>query len=257
MFVFQRALLYRPDTSRPDPAVSGVPEMAWVDLATEDGLTLGAWYRAAHDGAPSLVYFHGNGGHLGDRAFKYRAYLDAGFGLLAVGYRGYCGNPGTPMETGLMRDGQAALEFLQAQGVPPGKTVLYGESLGAGLAIRLAAWRDLAGLVLETPYTSIGKVAASHYPFVPARYLVLDQFDAEAVISQLKAPLLVLHGAQDRVIPERFGRALFEQAPQPTEMEIYPQGGHNNLYDFGAAFRVISFLRRLNQTSEPLIPLKP
>lgn len=244
MFVFQRALLYRPDGTRPDPAASGVAEMVRVGLSTADGLTLDAWYRAPSEGAPSLIYFQGNGGHLGHRAAKYRPYLDAGFGLLALGYRGYGGNPGSPTEAGLHMDAQAALEFLLGRGVALHRIVLYGESLGAGVAVKLAAGRAIGALVLESPYTSIAKVAAHHYPFVPARYLVLDKFDAAAEIGRLQAPLLIIHGRRDRVIPQVFGRALFEGAPQPKEMESYAQAGHNDLYDFGAAARVIRFIRR-------------
>ncbi len=244
MFVFQRALLYRPDPTRPDPAASGVPEMAWVRLTSADGLTLGSWYRAALEGAPCLIYFQGNGGHIGHRAVKYRPYLEAGFGLLAVGYRGYGGNPGSPTEDGLHADARAALDFLLEQGIETPRIVLYGESLGAGMAVKLAAGRAIGALVLEAPYTSIAELAAHHYPFVPARYMVLDKFDAAKDIGRLQAPLLVIHGGRDRVVPNRFGQALFESAPQPKEMESYEAGAHNNLYDFGAAVRVIRFIKR-------------
>jgi hypothetical protein len=245
MFVFQRALLYHPDNARPDPVASGVPEMARVRLSTNDGLTLDAWYGAAAEGSPSLIYFHGNGGHLGHRAVKYRPYLEAGFGLLAVGYRGFGGNPSSPTEGGLRMDARAALDYLRGQGVALHRIVLYGESLGTGVAVDLAAGRAIGALVLEAAYTSIAKVAAHHYPFVPARYLVLDKFDASADIKRLQAPLLLIHGKRDRVIPYRFGRALFEDAPQPKEMESYEEGGHNDLHEFGAASRIIRFIRRV------------
>ncbi|MGF1640179.1 MAG: alpha/beta hydrolase, partial [Rhodospirillales bacterium] len=154
MFAFQRSMLYLPSTTTPLPATSGVPEMRPVGLVTADGLDLVAWYRPAAEGHPTIVYFHGNGGHIGHRGSKVRPYLDAGYGLLLVSYRGYGGNPGRPSEEGLYRDGRAALAFLGTHGVPPARTVLYGESLGTGVAVHIAAERARAmqpvgALVLE------------------------------------------------------------------------------------------------------------
>lgn len=256
LYLGQRSLLYYPDTSVPSPAASGLPEMATVRLDTDDGLRLLAWYRAAPADRPTVVYFHGNAGSIGGRAFKVRPYLDAGFGLLLVEYRGYGGNPGKPTETGLYADGRAALAFLDVEGVAATDLILYGESLGSGVAVHLAAERGAAqpvgGLILEAPFSSMAAVAAHHYPFVPARSMVKDRYDSDAKIARIGAPLLIVHGDRDRTVPPRFGRRLFDAAIEPKEIRLLTGARHNDLYDFGAAEAVIEFIERARaKTSAP------
>jgi uncharacterized protein len=166
MYVFQRNLLYLPDTRAFTPAASGVPEMREVKLETADGLELISWYRRAAAGLPTIVYFHGNGGNISYRAHRVHPYLDSGYGLLLVEYRGYGGNPGTPDERGLYADGRAAMAFIAAEGVSADRVVLYGESLGSGVAVRIAAehGRDgnaVGAVVLEAPMSSVTDVAAT------------------------------------------------------------------------------------------------
>ncbi|MFQ5984928.1 MAG: alpha/beta hydrolase [Alphaproteobacteria bacterium] len=244
LYLAQRRLLYFPDRSQPDLARSGVPEMEEVRLATDDGLELLAWYRPAEQGRPTLVFFHGNAGHIGDRGGKVRPYLDAGLGVLLVSWRGYGGNPGRPTEEGLYADGRAALGFLDAAGVPAWRVVLYGESLGGGVAVRMAAEREVGALVLEAPFTSVADVAARHYWYLPARRLLRDRFDAAARIARVRAPILVLHGERDAVVPVALGRALFAKAPEPKEARFYPEAGHNDLHHSGVAKAVLDFLTR-------------
>lgn len=246
LFVFQRNLLYFPSKERPRPEAFGLAGVvAPVELTTEDGLTLLAWHRPpARHGLPTVVYFHGNGGHIGHRAGKVAIFIEAGFGVLLAEYRGYGGNPGRPSEAGLYRDGRAARDFLRRRGVPDGRMVVYGESLGAGVAVQMATETRAAALVLEAPFTSIAAVAQSHYPFVPAYWLVLDRFDSLAKIGRAGAPLLLLHGERDRIVPPRFGRALFAAASEPKEARFFPAAGHNDLYEHGAGNAVLDFLRR-------------
>lgn len=251
LYLFQRHLLYHPSASQPDRAHAGVPDMTAVALTTDDGLTLVSWYAAAHDGAPTLVYFHGNAGHIGHRGFKVRPYLDAGWGVMLVGYRGYGGNPGAPSEAGLYADARAALAFLDVQGVPAGRRLLYGESLGTGIAVRMAA--EAAGVrtaavgavILEAPYTAISDVAAEHYPFVPARRMIRDRFDAASRIDAIGAPLLVVHGERDHVIPIHFGKTLFAAAAEPKLAHWIETAGHNDLHDHGLTQRVMAFVAGL------------
>ena len=248
LYVFQRNLLYLPSTSVPVVARSAVPEMRPVTLHTSDGLDLLSWYHEAAQGQPTLVYFCGNAGNIGDRGTKVRPYLDSGFGVLLVGYRGYGGNPGSPTEEGLYADGRAALDFLDSEGVSTARTVLYGESLGSGVAVQMAveksAQTPFAALVLEAPFTSVTEVAASHYPFMPVRWLVKDHFDSAAKILDIRTPLFIVHGQRDRTVPTRFGRALFEAAAEPKESRWINGAGHNDVYDFGGAEAVLDFLHR-------------
>jgi len=237
----QDSLLYFPDPARPKPQDFGVPDMAPVELRTADGLRLNAWYKP---GDPTLVYLHGNAGHIGHRGYRARPWLDAGVGLLLVEWRGYGGNPGRPREAGLMADGRAALDFLAARGVAPQRTVLYGESLGAGIAVMLAAERPVGGLVLESPYTSVVAVGAAHYWFLPVRLLAKDAFDAAAAAPRLKVPSLVIHGERDDVIPVRFGRALYAALPEPKRAHFIPGAGHHDLSAHGLERIVLEYLRQ-------------
>jgi uncharacterized protein len=235
----QDSLLYFPDNSRPEPARFGVPDMAPVELRTADGLTLLAWHKP---GDPTLVLLHGNGGHIGHRGFKVRPWLDAGIGVLLVEWRGYGGNPGKPREAGFLADGRAALDFLAGQGVAPERTVIYGESLGTGIAVMLAAERPVGALVLESPYDSIAALASAHYPFLPVNLLIRDRYDAALAAPKIKAPVLVIHGEADDIIPLRFGRALYDVLPQPKQFRAVPRGGHNDLDRFGTGRIVLEFL---------------
>ena len=248
LFVFQRSMLYFPDTSVPVLEASGIGDMEAVTLNTSDGLGLLSWYRRAAPGRPTMVFFQGNSGNIEHRGFKVRPILEQGLGLLLVGYRGYGGNPGKPSEEGLYLDGRAALGFLAADGVAPDRWVLYGESLGTGVAVQLASERTrespVGALVLEAPYTSIAEVAGHNYPFVPAGLLVRDRFDSAAKIALIGAPLFIFHGDRDRTIPMRFGEGLFEAAVEPKESLWLKGASHNNLYEFGASRAVLDFLDR-------------
>jgi fermentation-respiration switch protein FrsA (DUF1100 family) len=244
LYVFQRHLLYLPGGGRPvlgDLAALGVRE---VTVPTADGLSLLAWYVPPRDARPVIAYFHGNGGHIGYRAERLRRFARYGYGVLMLEYRGYGGNQGTPNEAGLLTDGAGALDFLIGGGVPSARVALYGESLGSGVAVPLAAQREVAGLILEAPFTSVAEVAQYHYSFMPAAAMVWDRFDSLSWISKVRAPMLILHGEHDRIVPIRFGRALFNAAPEPKEFWSAREAGHETLAQFGAFEAVLSFLER-------------
>lgn len=246
LFVFQRSMLYVPPSDRPDIAAAAEPGIETVTLRSEDGLELFHWYRPpeAPDG-PVILLFHGNAGHIGDRVPKYRPLLDAGFGVFFAEYRGYGGNPGQPTESALTADGWTALAYLREQGVAMERILLYGESLGSGLAIKLAAGAPVAGLILEAPPGSIAEVAQRHYWYVPAKWLLLDKWNAIELMDQVAAPLLLLHGEADRTVPVEFGHQVFGAAPGEKESLFLPGGGHVNLYDYPQVpARVIDFIHR-------------
>jgi fermentation-respiration switch protein FrsA (DUF1100 family) len=244
LYVFQRNLLYFPDVSHPKLGVLGEIGVREVRVTTADGVSLLSWYLPPPDGRPVIVYFHGNRGHIGYRAERVRRFARESFGVLMLEYRGYGGNPGTPTEAGLYADAEAAFDFLAHAGLTPNRLVLYGKSLGSGVAVALATQRDIAGLILEAPFTSVADVAQFHYSFAPAAMLVRDRFDSLSRIDQVRAPILVLHGERDRVVPVRFGRALFDAAPAPKELWLAPEGGHGDLSRFGALEVVRSFVAR-------------
>jgi uncharacterized protein len=244
MYVFQRSLMYFPDRARTPPAVAGLPRAEEVTLKSADGESLIAWYVPPQASKPLVIYFHGNGGALNLRADRFRWLTADGFGLLGVSYRGYGGSTGEPTESGLLLDAMAAYDFAAAR-FPPGRIVLWGESLGTAVAVALAAERQIGGLILDAPFTSAADVGAAAYPFVPVRWFIKDSFHSDERIGRVKAPLLVLHGERDRIIPIRFGERLFASANEPKRLVRFPLGEHVNLDDHGAPAAVRVFLNSL------------
>jgi hypothetical protein len=241
LYLFQRSLMYFPDTRRTPPVQVGLPQAEEVMLTAADGERLLAWYVAPAPDKPVVLYFHGNGGALKLRAERFGRIVAPGYGLLALSYRGYGGSSGSPSEPGLIADARATYAFAAAR-VPAARIVLFGESLGSAVAIALAAERKVAGLILDAPFTSATDVAASVYPFVPARWLMKDQFHSAARIGKIEAPLLVLHGARDRVIPLAFGERLFALAREPKRLVRFPDGSHGDLDNHGAMTEILRFL---------------
>ncbi len=244
LYLFQRQLLYFPDRSRPQLAGLAQLGVREVSLTTADGLSLLSWYLPAREGRPVIAYFHGNGGHIGYRADRLQRFAREGYGVLMVEYRGYGGNPGAPTESGLFDDARAGLDFLQREGITVSRLVLYGESLGSGVAVHLAAQRPVAALILESPFTSAAAVAQYHYPFVPAALLIWDRFDSLSRIGRVNAPVLILGGGHDAIVPARFSQALFDAAPEPKESWFAPDAGHEELAGFGALDIVVAFIER-------------
>ena len=246
MYLIQRSLMYHPVGDLPAPAAVGLGDMEAVTLRTADGLELVSWYRpAARPELPELVFFTGNAGNISWRAERIRRFLDAGFGVLLVSYRGFGDNPGKPTEAGLYADGRAALAFLEAREVPGERIALFGESLGTGVAVRMASEHEVGAVVLESPYTSTADVGQRAYPIIPVKLLMKDRFDSLSRIATIDAPLLVIHGEADRVIPAVLGRELFAAAVEPKTAVFIPGATHDSLDAFGASGIEIEFLKQI------------
>lgn len=247
LFYNQRSLLYFPDPSTPSPAAAGFPDMEVVRFKTADGLTLSAWYKPAAAGQATIVYFHGNAGSLLNHSWIARPFLDAGYGMLLVEYRGYGGNAGTPTEDGLYYDGTAAIEFLKGLGVAGQDLVLFGQSLGTGVAVEMATRFKAKALILQSPYTSIPDVGQFHYWYMPVKWLAKDRFDSASKISRVEAPLLVTYARDDVVVPAKFSVALFDLALEPKTLIAIEGAGHNDLGDAGGLEVVLEFLKTLEE----------
>lgn len=244
LFGCQRSLLYHPNQKLPEPAEYGLETIEATRIETNSGRKLLAWWHKPQTpNLPTIVYFHGNAGHLGHRAEKIRPYVDAGLGVLLVSYSYNAGAGGTPSEKSLYDDGRSAIRFIQKSEIPSESVVVYGESLGTGVAVTMAVENKVGGVVLEAPYTSIADVAQSHYWYLPTRFLVLDKFEVADKIARINAPLLVVHGERDSIIPAKFGRALFEKAKEPKVGKFIKNAGHNDLYDHGTPKIVLEFLK--------------
>jgi pimeloyl-ACP methyl ester carboxylesterase len=224
------AMLFFPSrTIEGSPADAG---LAYRDLrfATDDGARLHGWWvgrRAA--GLGHVLLCHGNAGNVGDRVLHAALLTAVGFDVLLFDYRGYGHSSGTPGEQGTYRDARAALACLLRQpDVDPARVLYLGESLGGAVAIELALGHPPAGLVLLSAFTSVREMARVHYPLIPAA-LVPDAYPSLRLIGGLRAPLLVLHGEDDAIVPVEHGRALWHAAPDPKRLRIVPGVGHNDI----------------------------
>jgi fermentation-respiration switch protein FrsA (DUF1100 family) len=245
LYFGQRGALYHPTDIVPEPAAFGVPEMTAHRVDSQGGARPLIWWTPPKNSSyPVIVYYHGNGGHLGGRGRRTRIYLEAGYGLLLAGYRYNAGAGGAASEEGLLADGRAAVAFAQARGYEPERMVFYGESLGSGVATAMAAEYGASALILEMAYSSVADVAQHHYWYLPARWLVKDSFDSAARMQLVRAPVLIVHGENDRTIPAWSARKLLEAAAEPKEGHFLPAGNHGNLYRLGAGDLVLDFLVR-------------
>lgn len=246
-YAAQRRLMYFPNPARVDPVQLGLTGVSERILETPDGERLVTWVARPAPGQPTLLYFHGNGGNLTNRAIRLSRYQMAGIGVVMLSWRGYGGSTGKPSEAANLTDARFAYDRLIAEGISPRDIVLYGESLGSGIAVQLAAAVPVGGVVLDAPYTSVLELAQRGYPMLPVRWLLHDRYVSTAHIGAIKAPLLVLHGALDAVIPVRMGQALFDAAPDPKEIVVFPFGGHVDLDQHGAIETVLGWLGRIRK----------
>lgn len=227
------SLLYFPSrTFHATPADAGLGHEE-VRFEAEDGTRLHGWWIRAPRGPASahVLLCHGNAGNIGDRVLHARLLADAGLDVFLFDYRGYGRSEGSPDEEGTYRDARAAREALLRQaGVERTRVVYLGESIGGAVALALALEAPPQGLVLQSAFSSIRDMGRLHYPFIPLT-LVPDAYPSLHRISGLRAPLLVLHGDRDDIVPFAHGQALFDAAPPPKKMEVVRGAGHNDLLE--------------------------
>jgi fermentation-respiration switch protein FrsA (DUF1100 family) len=241
LYVTQRSLMYFPDTSHITPAQAGLPQAEEVALTAADGVGSTVWHVAPQNDKPVILYFHGNGGALHYRVERFKRLMAEGIGLVALEYRGFGGNSGSPTEHGLIADAEAAYAFAAAR-YPAKQIVLWGESLGSGVAVAIAAEKPVGRVILEAPFTSTAAVASIRYWYMPVRLLMKDQFRSDERIGKVTAPLLILHGFQDQTVPYAMGERMFELANQPKHIVKFLDGGHEDLDANGALHAVARFL---------------
>jgi hypothetical protein len=221
----QRRLLYFPPRGYPEtPAALGLPFEAALVTAS-DGVRLAAWWIPGPRGdSPVILYFHGNAANLSGLVELAAGFRAAGFAFAAVDYRGYGGSAGTPTERGLHRDAEAAWGWVTGRGIPPSRIIVYGQSLGSGVASWLAARVPCAGLVLEGSFPSVYAMARLHYPllWLPP-FAILDRYPTS------RCPVLVLHGELDAISPPVFGRMVFDAAPGSKRFVAVPGADHNSI----------------------------
>jgi uncharacterized protein len=226
----QRRLIYFPTRDPVPSAAAYFPGGRDVVLETDDGKRLGAWYLPTGKSGPAVVVFNGNGGDRSGRAMLAVGLQRLGMSVLLFDYRGYGGNDGTPSENGLAADARAAQAWLAVQPeVDPDRIVYFGESLGAAVAIGLSLERPPAALVLRSPFTSLAEVGKVHYPWLPVGWFLLDRFPSIDRIGSVTAPVMVVAGDRDDVVPESLSKKLYDAAPDPKRYLLVPGTGHNDL----------------------------
>jgi uncharacterized protein len=236
LFFVQRSLVFPvPEAVRTSPEAAHFPEAEEYVLTTTDGEKIIIWHVPAKPGHPVVLYFPGNGDTLARAVGHFREMTADGTGLVALSYRGYGGSSGKPSEQGLLNDAAAAYAFTAAH-YKPDQIVVWGFSLGTGVAVALAADHPISKLILEAPYTSIADVAVSRpqYRLIPVRWVLRDQFRSDERIAAVTAPLLIMHGERDSTVPIRFGERLFALAHEPKQFVRFPEGRHGNLDHYGA-----------------------
>lgn len=243
----ERRLMYFPGGPYLPPAAAGLKGVQEKVLTPADGARVMAWYAPAAPGQPTLLYLHGNAGALDTRAERIERYLSRGIGVFMMTYRGFPGSTGSPSEANNVADGKLAYDTLTGLGVAAGDVVIYGESIGSGVATQVAAARPVGGLVLDAPYTSMVELAALHYPLLalPGRLFMRDRYETRRYIGSVAAPVLVIHGEADGIIPVSMGREVYALAAEPKTLKTFPGAGHSDHADFGSQDAVIDWIGTL------------
>jgi fermentation-respiration switch protein FrsA (DUF1100 family) len=249
--LLHRYFVYLPNPTRVAPKDAGLIVTEEVVFKAADGTRLIAWYRPAQPGKPTLLYFPGQSGNAADRASKIKAIGSDGYGVFMLNYRRFGGSGGRPTEKRIAADAVSAYDYLRGLGVAPQDIVVYGESLGTAVATRLCLQREAQALVLESPFTSVVDVGRLAWPLLPLQYIMVDQFRTVDRIGQVNAPLFIIHGGRDNVIPLDQARRVLHAANEPKTLSVVPRAGHNDLFEQGAWTRIRDFLASLQP--EPVV----
>lgn len=226
----QRSLLYFPDKNIQAVETYSLGDTQETFVNAKDGTKLQIWYHLpTKPKAPMVVYLHGNSGTMGKRSLQFKELIDLGYGFVVVSWRGFGKSDGHPTEEGLYQDSRAAVEFAKSLGFDTKEMIIVGESLGSGLAVKMATEYRFKGVFLITPYTSIADRAQEIYWYLPVSLLIKDNFISLDKIDRIYAPLLIVHGDQDDVIPHTHSEELMKIANEPKQLIIYNGKGHNNL----------------------------
>ncbi len=246
MHVERRTLIYRFDLWRTDARATGGPGRL-VEMEAADGTPLLLWAHAPAPGQPTVLHFGGNAGVLRMAVARVRPLVEAGYGVVVMNYRGAGGMAGAPSEAAITADALEVYDRIaEVPGFGAGAPVLYGASLGAAVAVQVAAERPAAAVILAAPFARLCETAQHHYPWLPACLVLRDEtWDTLGTIGRVSAPLLVLHGARDRVIPLSQAARLVEAAPEPKRFVTYPRAGHRDLAAHGAVGEILAFLASL------------
>jgi uncharacterized protein len=246
LYFFQRNLLYNPNENNYYGDKLKL-DIEVVQIKTSDNINLLGWFHKKDlSKFKTIVYFHGNAGKLENRIHKLNYFKDMNVNFLIISWRGFSGNSGKPTEQGLYKDGIGAIDWLKNMGLDDKDIILYGESLGTGIAIEIAQNKKFAGLILETPFTSMIDAAKNVYPYIPVDFLLKDRYENDKKIKNINIPLLVMHGEKDQIIPFKMGKKIYEIANKPKYSYFTKYDNHMMEYDEKLVFALRSFMKSLN-----------
>ena len=231
IYLFQRNLLYHPSVNgyQSDEINFDYEE---VFIKNNEGIKLKAWlHKKDLVNRKTILFFHGNAGDLSNRNYKLNELSKLDINFLIIAYRGFSGNKGSPSEQGLYEDARSALDWLKINGVNEKNVILYGESLGTAIAVEVAQNKNLAGIILESPFTSMIELAQKYYPILPVKFLLKDKYETIKKLQNISSPILVLHGELDTIVPFTMGKKLFEQAKKPKFKYFIDNDNHMMRYD--------------------------
>ena len=249
MFFFQRSLLYHPsvDNYLKDDIGSEPAEIEKVSITTEDKIDLIGWfYKKDIKKFKTIVFFHGNAGSLQNRTYKLNHFKDLEVNFLIIAWRGFSGNKGKPNEIGLYEDARSALRWLKTKGIHDKSIILYGESLGTAIAVEIAQNKKYAGVILESPFTSMVNMGKKYYPFFPVNFLLKDKFESYKKINKISVPILIMHGQVDKIVPYHMGKKMYELANEPKFFYSQEYGDHMVDYDEKLLLALKKFIKSLN-----------
>lgn len=244
----EREVMYWPQRwHMQTPLAAGLKGVSESELITPDGHRLVVWSTPPKPGAPTILYFHGNGEPLAFRALRIARFQNEGWGVFMFAYRGFDRSSGAPSEAAIIADARLAYDSLKAQGLAARDIVLFGESLGANVALQVAMSRDALCIVLDAPFTSMVETWKQFAWFLPVESLLKDRYDSLRIVGRLRLPLLVLHGAKDPLIGVRLGRTLYAAAPEPKRLVVFANGHHTDLLRLGGVEEIRRFLAELRE----------
>ena len=226
IYFYQRNLLYHPSENnyQNDKTQFNYDE---IFIKVDEQIQLKSWIiKKDFKKFKTLVIFHGNAGHLSNRIYKLNELYKLDINILLISWRGFSGNKGSPTENNLYTDAKAAIKWLNEEGVSNNQIILYGESLGSGVAVEVGKENNFNSIILESPFTSIENSAKIYYPYLPVKLILKDRYDSISKIKMINIPILVMHGEKDDVVPFSMGKELFEKANNPKQSYFTTEDDH-------------------------------
>jgi len=212
-----------------------------------DNIELLAWYHKKDiKKYKTILYLHGNAGSLENRIYKINQFNNMNINFLLIAWRGFSGNAGKPTEQGLYQDARSAVKWLINEGAIEENIVIYGESLGTGVATEIAQNKNFAGVILESPFTSMIDLGQKHYPIFPVKFLLKDKYESEKKIKNLRSPILVIHGKKDKIVPFYMGEKIYDIANNPKFKYFTEVDDHMMNYDDKLINKIELFISTLN-----------